>query len=254
MAQSFECVECKHVFDKPRDPLLTLGSFILFVVAIGFLFGFFPISIGLFLLIWWMNQNKCPKCKSKRVVSTAKHESATHAKASVVPTTPKGTQSMSGMKKFVLGLSAFLVVSLGLLAILAANTPKPPELTQEQKDAVTAAKEANNAAMDAFVVSSGIYQDSIGTPNLKLVLKNDLEKTVDGIEVKMYFTDNFDEPVGQWSRSTTEAFIAQSQETIEPGATRSAYWNLAVYDRATKITNLKVIRVHFTDGTEITRQ
>lgn len=154
------------------------------------------------------------------------------------------------MKKFVIGLSVFLVGSLGFLAII---TPKAPELTTEQKTAIEAEKLAANVLMDSFVVSTSIYQDSIGTPNLKMVLKNTSEKTIDGIEVMMGFTNNFDEPVTKWKQGNTSLFIAQSQETIAPGETRTGSWNLAAYEAATKVTNVRVYRVHYSDGTTMER-
>lgn len=160
---------------------------------------------------------------------------------------------MSGLKMFTVGISIFLFISLGSLAIIAAVSPKPPELTQEEKDALVVAKLATNDLMDSFVVSTSIYQDSIGTPNLKMVLKNTSEKTIDGIEVMMGFTNNFDEPVAKWKQGNTSLFIAQTQETIAPGETRTGSWNLAAYEAATKVTNVRVYRVHYSDGTTMER-
>ena len=160
---------------------------------------------------------------------------------------------MSGLKMFTIGISIFLFISLGSLAIIAALSPKPPELTQEEKDALLAAKLATNTLMDSFVVSTSIYQDSIGTPNLRMTLKNTSEKTIDGIEVMMGFTNNFDEPVAKWNQGSTSLFIAQSQETIAPGTTSTGSWNLAAYESATKVTNVRVYRVHYSDGTTMER-
>ena len=107
--------------------------------------------------------------------------------------------------------------------------------------------------MDSFVVSTSIYSDSIGTPNLKMTLKNTSELTIDGIEVMMGFTNNFDEPVTRLNQGSTSLYIAQSQETIVPGETWTGSWNLALYESATKITNVRVYRVHYSDGTTMER-
>lgn len=160
---------------------------------------------------------------------------------------------MSGLKMFTMGISIFLFISLGSLAVIAAISPKPPQLTQEEKDALVAARLATNDLMDSFVASTSIYSDSIGTPNLKMVLKNTSEKTIDGIEVMMSFTNNFDEPIAKWNQGSTSLFIARSQETIAPGASETGSWNLVAYDSATKITNVRVYRVHYSDGTEMER-
>ncbi len=160
---------------------------------------------------------------------------------------------MSGLKMFTLGISLFLFLSLGSLAVLVAISPKPLELTQEEKSALIAAKLATNDLIDSFVVSTSIYQDSIGTPNLKMVLKNTSEKTIDGIEVMMSFTNNFDEPVTKFNQRSTSLFIAQSQETIAPGKSSTGSWNLAAYESATKVTNVRAYRVHYSDGSTMER-
>ena len=160
---------------------------------------------------------------------------------------------MSGLKMFTIGISIFLFFSLGSLAVLVAVSPKPPELSQEEKDALVATKLATNDLMDSFVVSTSIYSDSIGTPNLKMTLKNTSELTIDGIEVMMGFTNNFDEPVTRLNQGSTSLYIAQSQETIVPGETWTGSWNLALYESATKITNVRVYRVHYSDGTTMER-
>ena len=154
---------------------------------------------------------------------------------------------------FTIGISIFLFFSLGSLAVLVAVSPKPPELSQEEKDALVATKLATNDLMDSFVVSTSIYSDSIGTPNLKMTLKNTSELTIDGIEVMMGFTNNFDEPVTRLNQGSTSLYIAQSQETIVPGETWTGSWNLALYESATKITNVRVYRVHYSDGTTMER-
>ncbi len=160
---------------------------------------------------------------------------------------------MSGLKMFTIGISIFLFLSLGSLAVLVAVSPKPPELSQEEKDALITAKLATNDLMDSFVISTSIYSDSIGTPNLKMALKNTSELTIDGIEVMMGFTNNFDEPVAKWNQGSTSLFVAQSQKTITPGETWTGSWNLAAYESATKVTDVRVYRVHYSDGTTMER-
>lgn len=244
MAQSFECVECKHVFDKPRDPLLTIGSFILFVVAIGFLFGFFPVSIGLFLLIWWMNQSHCPKCRSKRIVAITKAVAHIESKEPTRVRQPH-KKGWTGLQKFIVGIVVFTAASLGLLAILAANAPKPPTITQEQID-----------AMDNLVTSISFYKDSEGTPQVKLSFKNTFDKTIDAIDVRFYPQNAAGEYLEftKFGGDEPMPYVFWSQQTITPGKTETDDSNFLLYPTATQAKNVEVIRVHFSDGTEITRQ
>lgn len=160
-------------------------------------------------------------------------------------------QPMSWMKKFVIGLSVFLVGSLGFLAII---TPKAPELTAEQKAVIEAEKLATNALLDSFIVSASIENNSIGIPELHVVVKNTSEKTMDGIEITASFYNNFDEPAGEWGDPNDNSLLVRSQDVIAPGDSEPMYWNLTAFSGATKVTKAEVIRVHYTDGTEIARQ
>lgn len=121
----------------------------------------------------------------------------------------------------------------------------------EQEAAEEQAEEAKRAMLDSLITSTSIYDDAIGTPNLRINFKNTSEKTIDGIEAIVYLRNNFDEPVGEWNRKVDEPLTVRTQDTIVPGGTNSSTWNLALYDSATKVYATRVIRVHFTDGTEV---
>lgn len=135
-------------------------------------------------------------------------------------------------------------------AELAAQSAEE-EAQAEQEAAEEQAKDAERALLDSLIASTSIYDDAIGTPNLRINFKNTSDKTIDGIEAIVYLRNNFDEPVGEWNRKVDEPLTVRTQETIAPGGTNSSTWNLAVYDSATKVYAARVIRVHFTDGTEI---
>lgn len=136
MAQSFECLLCKHSFNSVSDPKLKVASFFLFALAIVFLFVFFPVSLLLFGAIWALNQNRCPRCRSKRLLATHGKESA-HIQHSE-PSKNKSSsekQKMGGLTKLVIGLGVFLTVSLGFLAWLTANTSPKPESVYKTSEA-----------------------------------------------------------------------------------------------------------------------
>ena len=160
---------------------------------------------------------------------------------------------MSGLKMFTIGISIFLFVSLGSLMVIAALSPKPPELTQEEKDALVAAKLATNELMDSFVASKSIENNIIGTPELHITVKNTSDKAIDGIEIWASFYNNFDEPAGEWGDSSDNTLLVRSQQVIEAGDSKTLYWNLAAYESATRVTNVRVYRVHYSDGTTMER-
>lgn len=116
MAHSFECIECKHSFSLVDDSKLLLASFFLFVLGIVFLFVFFPISILLFLAIWALNQRRCPRCRSKRLVAKPQNPPEHRVNERVTG------KRISGWKLFIGGLGLFLVSSLSLLAWLSAKS------------------------------------------------------------------------------------------------------------------------------------
>ncbi|MBI5071835.1 hypothetical protein HZB93_03025 [Candidatus Falkowbacteria bacterium] len=101
------------------------------------------------------------------------------------------------------------------------------------------------------ITQSKIVEDSIGTPIFHVTLKNNFDKAIDAVELEAYFYNNFDEPVGEWDRKVEEPFQGRLQEKINSGALYPAEFNLALYDSATKVKNVKILRIHFVDGTEL---
>ena len=97
------------------------------------------------------------------------------------------------------------------------------------------------------IVSTKIEKDILDTPNLVVSLKNNTDKTIDGINIESRFLNNFNEPV-TGLEFDNEPFGGTSQQIIEAGQTAEFQWMLVFYDGATKVDNFKITRVHFTDG------
>lgn len=133
------------------------------------------------------------------------------------------------------------------------------QLAQEraaQKAEQQAKEQEENAAileeLNKIQLSGEIKQNSIGTPEIHMSVTNGTDKTIDAFTFETYFSNNFGDPVGEWGRAVKEPYRGQSQKTIAPGQTvYTLQWNLAVYESTTKMTEPKLLRVHFTDGTEL---
>jgi uncharacterized membrane-anchored protein YhcB (DUF1043 family) len=97
------------------------------------------------------------------------------------------------------------------------------------------------------VLSTKIEEDIMGTPNLVVSLRNNTDKTIDGINIESRFSNNFNEPV-KGLEFDDEPFGGTSQQIIEAGETFEFQWMLVFYDGATKVDNFKITRVHFDDG------
>ncbi|MCF7820353.1 MAG: hypothetical protein K9M44_02690 [Candidatus Pacebacteria bacterium] len=97
------------------------------------------------------------------------------------------------------------------------------------------------------VVSTKIEEDILGTPNLIVSLKNNTDKTIDGINIEARFLNNFNESVSGLEFDD-EPFGGTSQELIESGEVVEFQWMLVFYDGATKIDSFEITRVHFSDG------
>jgi hypothetical protein len=145
-------------------------------------------------------------------------------------------------------LTAFLII-FGIpiiIGTLSSATTNTSSINYQEESKPVPIKE--KVVFPVEIVSSKIVDDSIGTPNLYITVKNTSNKTIDALEVDAYLFDNFDEPAGEFGRGSN-LIIGTYQEKIAPGASYTGQWNLAVYEMATKVKDLKVRRVHFTDGT-----
>jgi len=96
--------------------------------------------------------------------------------------------------------------------------------------------------------SSSVTTDSVGYPVFNVTIKNKSKKTIDAIEVTAKFTNNFGDLVGEYGQASQTLFKGSSQDKVAPGASSNSSWSIIGYSGATKVTELEVYRVHFTDG------
>lgn len=164
------------------------------------------------------------------------------------------------MRHKIISTLLFVFIGIPMLAAfwdaalsdISSNNNNGQPKSEAASDEAVAKQEADARKFDQIVITdSSIKEDIIGTPEWHVTIKNNTDKTIDGVIVQGFFKNNFDEPVGQFNSKSAEAFRGQIQETIKPGASFPAVYNLAVYDSTTKVENISVVKVHFTDGSTI---
>jgi len=152
-------------------------------------------------------------------------------------------------------ITIFVILPVLISMISAAlSDPQtaPSGVNNQDRAAATKKQEDTQSKIKQIeIVSSKIEEDSIGTPNLIATFKNNSDRAVDAVTLEAYFLNNYDEPVSEWNSKSDKPFYGTIQEKINPGGSHSSQWNLAVYDHATKIKSIRIIRVHFVDGEEL---
>lgn len=120
---------------------------------------------------------------------------------------------------------------------------KPEEHKQETK--AEEPEEATPAPVE--IIKTVVKEDSIGTPNVTLTIKNTSSKDIDGIKVEIKTFNNFDEPVNALF-SNDNTFKGIYQDNLPAGATKPASWALYNFNKTTK-AQPTIVSVHFTNGT-----
>lgn len=143
------------------------------------------------------------------------------------------------------------VIASAFSGTSSRNTQSTDPVSKAANEQKTKDDAAKQELLKKIELRPIIVDNSIGTPELHVTVRNGTNKTIDGIDLSAYFYNNFDEPIGKWNTKSSDAFIGTSSERISAGVSDSLLWNLAVYEQATKVKNVTVYRVHFTDGTSI---
>lgn len=137
--------------------------------------------------------------------------------------------------------------------ITSAPQSSTGTLSTDEIKIIGGSANANDIAkrtLDSLSITSvKIVENSIGTPELYITVKNNGTKTIDAFTFAADLYNNFDEQLGEWNRGSNEPYLGLSQDVIQPGATNQGRYNLTLYDQATKAKNPRIIKVHFTDGT-----
>lgn len=140
-------------------------------------------------------------------------------------------------------------------AVQTTNAPQTTTgtLSTDEIKIIGGSANANDIAkrtLDSLSITSvKIVENSIGTPELYITVKNNGTKTIDAFTFAADLYNNFDEQLGEWNRRSNEPYLGLSQDIIKPGATNQGGYNLTLYDQTTKAKNPRIIKVHFTDGT-----
>jgi|GEM_PF-2239058 len=136
-----------------------------------------------------------------------------------------------------------------------SQNPKSTFRADVEKKIAANAEQIRIAAEEAkkppvVMVSAIMDENSIGTPEIHLTIRNVSKKVIDGFEFAVDLYDNYDRPVYHYRiASDGNTFRGISQDKISPGGQGQWYWPLYGYDLATKYKDLRIRSVHFTDGT-----
>lgn len=126
------------------------------------------------------------------------------------------------------------------------------QLVQAEKDAADAnlKKElAANKNIPLKIIEATVTYNSIGIPEVNLTTKNLMTKTIVAYEMSLRTYDDFDRKVNRWL-SSSNLFEGISQNNkIASGSYNTDTWTLNLYDLTTKVKNIKITAVKFSDGT-----
>lgn len=95
---------------------------------------------------------------------------------------------------------------------------------------------------------NGVTFDVVNVPQGNVVVENNSKKTIDAIEVTFQCYDTFGSPVCKIGTNSNVFKGIVQNITLKSTDLDTYSWSLANYSTATKIKNVQITRVHFTDG------
>lgn len=99
------------------------------------------------------------------------------------------------------------------------------------------------------IESASVVSNSYSYPDAKIKLTNLTEKRIIAFELSFSCYDAYNDPVNR-SFSTSNRFYGKGTDvSIETGETYSFTWDLFSYSNTSKISNVKIDKVAFSDGT-----
>ncbi|QJD87282.1 copper amine oxidase N-terminal domain-containing protein [Cohnella herbarum] len=99
------------------------------------------------------------------------------------------------------------------------------------------------------LISTEVTYNLIDIPEVNLTIKNLTTKTIVAYEMRVSCYDDFDRPVNRFL-SSSNLFKGISQgNNLTSGQSQTDTWTLNLYDLATKVKNIKITAVKFSDGT-----
>ncbi|BBI33339.1 stalk domain-containing protein [Cohnella abietis] len=125
-------------------------------------------------------------------------------------------------------------------------------LVKEEKDAQAAKlkKELQaNKNKPLKVNDVSITYNSISVPEVNLEIKNLTTKTIVAYEMRVSCYDDFDRPVKRFLSSSNLYLGISQNNKIASGEYQTDTWTLNLYDLTTKVKNVTITAVKFSDGT-----
>ncbi|MCY6372484.1 DUF5050 domain-containing protein [Clostridium ganghwense] len=94
-----------------------------------------------------------------------------------------------------------------------------------------------------------IVADSIGDPVANITVVNLSDKEIDAFKISFKCYDAFDKPVNKFLDNSNTFYGVAQNISLKSAEFDEYMWSLSLYDLTTKIKDIKVLEVHFTDGT-----
>lgn len=99
------------------------------------------------------------------------------------------------------------------------------------------------------LVDAYITYDIIYMPEVNLEVKNLTNKTIDAYEMELECYDTYDRPVREIITASNKFLGISQNNELKPYRSQTDTWSLTWYENVTKVKNVKITSVHFTDGT-----
>jgi hypothetical protein len=156
--------------------------------------------------------------------------------------------------KIISGILGVFIV-LSIVSLFSDSAPSSPSTSNNISASPTpnAQFEADKKSLATLALvqmsNPNIQQNIIDQPELHVTVKNTTKKSIDGIVIEATFKNNFGDTITNWSNN--KIFHGNAQETIPAGGSKSLTWSLIQFSNATKVDTARIVRVHFTDGTDV---
>lgn len=139
------------------------------------------------------------------------------------------------------------VLDYKLKAMEVTSTYLKKEVEKKREALANELKDNKNVPLK--VMSATVKNNSIGTPEVTVTVKNLTNKVIDAYELSFQCYDTYDRPViGLGTKTNTINSIMQNIK-VSSGKEVSGTVNLTLYDLTTKVKNVRITSAHFTDGT-----
>lgn len=147
-----------------------------------------------------------------------------------------------------------IIIAFFIYTVLQAHKESSPEYQAEQQAQQTAIETKtmeNRQKLSKLKITKSEITEWLIRPMLKVTIKNESWKDIDGAKIRASFQNNFKENVYS-DISREEFFDWIVQEVLKNWETRTFERQLSLYENATIIKSLELREVHFVDWETVT--